>query len=63
MNIANDNLQPERARMWDFSVQGLFSHTRFDYQVSAFRINVRDKLTQLSSISGGTALHLFRKYR
>ena len=59
LNIANDNLQPERARMWDFSVQGLLSHTRFDYQVSAFRINVRDKLTQLSSISGGTAYTYF----
>ena len=52
-------MQPERARIWDFSVQGLLSHTRFDYQISAFRINVTDKLTQLSSISGGTAYTYF----
>ena len=57
--VSNDNLQPERAKMWDFSVQGLLSKTRFDYQVSVFRIDVKDKLTQLSSGSGGTAYTYF----
>jgi iron complex outermembrane receptor protein len=47
VNAVNDNLLPEKAKMWDLSVHGLLSHTRFDYQVSVFRINVKDKLTQL----------------
>ncbi|SEG27594.1 iron complex outermembrane recepter protein [Halpernia humi] len=47
INSTNENLQPERAKMWDFSVQGLLSKTRFDYQVSVFRINVKDKLTTI----------------
>ncbi len=45
---ASDDLQPERAKMWDFSVQGLLANTRFDYQVSLFRINVTNKLSKLS---------------
>ncbi|SFI12405.1 TonB-dependent receptor [Halpernia frigidisoli] len=59
LNVPNDNLKAERAKMWDFSIHGLLSHTRFDYQISAFRINVRDKLTQLSSLSGTTAYTYF----
>ncbi|WP_304344107.1 TonB-dependent receptor [Chryseobacterium koreense] len=45
---ANDDLKPERAQMWDFSIHGLLEHTHLDYQVSVFRIDVNDKLTQLS---------------
>ena len=59
LNTSNDNLQPERAKMWDFSIHGLMSKTRFDYQVSAFRLNIKDKLTQLSTISSGTAYTYF----
>ena len=44
----NDSLQPEKARMIEFSVQGLLLHTQLDYQFSVFRMNVDDKLTQLS---------------
>lgn len=46
-NVMNDNLLPERAKMWDFSVHGLLLNTKLDYQVSAFRIDYFDKLTQL----------------
>ncbi|WP_027376706.1 TonB-dependent receptor [Kaistella palustris] len=54
LNRANDNLLPERAKMWDLSVHGLLDHTRLDYQISVFRIDVEDKLTQLSSNENGT---------
>lgn len=46
-NVVNDNLKPERAEMWDFSVQGLLAKTRFDYQLSFFNISITDKLTAL----------------
>lgn len=59
LGIANDNLQAERAKMWDFSVHGLLDHTKFDYQVSVFRLNIKDKLTQLSSVSGGSTYSYF----
>lgn len=58
LNVTNDNLKPERAKMWDFSIHGLLFNTKFDYQVSAFRINYFDKLSQLTIpdpvVSGGT---------
>lgn len=59
LNVANDDLNPERAKMWDFSLQGLIEHTKIDYQVSVFRLNIKDKLTQLSSIANGTAYNYF----
>lgn len=59
INVANDDLLPERAKMWDFSVQGLLSNTKFDYQISAFRINIEDKLTQLKGSSGKTSYNYF----
>lgn len=59
INVANENLNPERARMYDFSVQGLLSNTKFDYQISAFRIDVRDKLTSLKGVQNGTAYTYF----
>jgi iron complex outermembrane receptor protein len=40
-------------------VQGLLNDTKFDYQASVFRINIKDKLTQLSDISGGTNYSYF----
>lgn len=46
-NVVNDNLLPERAKMWDFSVHGLLAKTKLDYQVSLFNINIYDKLSQL----------------
>ncbi len=52
INILNENLQPEKAKMWDFSVQGLLLDTKFDYQISLFQINVKNKLTQLTGNSG-----------
>ncbi|BFO67489.1 TonB-dependent receptor [Chryseobacterium sp. KCF3-3] len=48
INKPNDDLKPENARMWDFSVQGLLFNTKFDYQISVFNIGVTDKLTQVS---------------
>jgi iron complex outermembrane receptor protein len=50
LNIPNDTLLPEKARMIEFSVQGLLHHTQLDYQFSIFRMIVDNKLTQL----GGT---------
>ncbi|SIP96295.1 iron complex outermembrane recepter protein [Chryseobacterium sp. RU37D] len=47
-NTANDDLQPERAKMFDFSVHGLLLDTKLDYQVSLFRIDYSNKLTQLT---------------
>lgn len=52
INIANDDLKPERAKMLDFSVHGLLLDTRLDYQVSVFNINYTNKLTQLSGNNG-----------
>lgn len=48
INKTNDDLKPENAKMLDFSVQGLLSNTKFDYQISVFDIRIKDKLTQLS---------------
>jgi len=59
LNVANDDLKPERAKMWDFSVQGLIDRTKIDYQVSVFRLNIKDKLTQLSSVANGSAYNYF----
>ncbi|MDO5615928.1 MAG: TonB-dependent receptor [Cruoricaptor ignavus] len=47
---ANDNLKPERAKMWDFSVHGLLANTKLDYQISIFSIDTNDKLSQVSAI-------------
>ena len=56
INKTNDSLLPERARMLEFSVQGLVHQTRLDYQFSIFRMIVDDKLSQLSGVipAGGT---------
>ncbi|WET50622.1 TonB-dependent receptor plug domain-containing protein [Chryseobacterium indologenes] len=47
LNVTNDHLVAEKAKMWDFSVQGLIDDTSIDYQFSLFSINIKDKLTQL----------------
>lgn len=47
-NTANNDLLPERAKMLDFSVHGLLLDTKLDYQVSLFRIDYSNKLTQLT---------------
>lgn len=52
LNITNDQLLPEKAKMFDFSIQGLLLDTRLDYQFSLFSINIENKLTQLAGISG-----------
>ncbi|MGG7468543.1 TonB-dependent receptor [Chryseobacterium arthrosphaerae] len=49
LNVTNDNLVAEKAKMWDFSVQGLIEDTSIDYQFSLFSINIKDKLTQLGA--------------
>jgi len=54
LNITNDQLLPEKAKMLDFSIQGLLFDTRFDYQFSLFSINIENKLTQLAGMSGTT---------
>ncbi|WP_415329439.1 TonB-dependent receptor [Chryseobacterium sp. MMS23-Vi53] len=52
-NTANNDLKPERAKMVDFSVHGLLLDTKLDYQVSVFRIDYSDKLTQLTIPNSG----------
>ncbi|SEM17717.1 iron complex outermembrane recepter protein [Chryseobacterium taichungense] len=47
-NTPNNDLRPERAKMVDFSVHGLLLDTKLDYQISLFRIDYSDKLTQLT---------------
>ncbi|REC79970.1 TonB-dependent receptor [Chryseobacterium elymi] len=47
LNVTNDDLIAEKAKMWDFSIQGLIGNTSIDYQFSLFNINIKDKLTQL----------------
>ena len=56
INKTNDDLLPEKARMWDLGMQGLLFNSKLDYQVSVFTIDIKNKLTQLSGInpSGGT---------
>lgn len=61
INKVNDSLMPEKGKMLEFSVQGLLLNTHLDYQFSIFRLNVEDKLTQLSGINpqGGAAYTYF----
>jgi iron complex outermembrane receptor protein len=56
INKANDNLLPEKAKMFDLGIQGLLLRNRLDYQVSLFNIDITNKLTQLSGVNpaGGT---------
>lgn len=56
INKANDDLLPEKARMWDLGMQGLLFNSKLDYQVSIFTIDIQNKLTQLSGVNpaGGT---------
>ncbi|GGD50965.1 TonB-dependent receptor [Emticicia aquatilis] len=56
INKANDDLLPEKARMFDLGVQGLVFNGKLDYQVSVFTIDIKNKLTQLSGVNpaGGT---------
>ena len=49
LNKTNDDLIAEKAKMVEFSAQGLLFNTRFDYQVSLFNMNIENKLTQLSA--------------
>ena len=49
LNRTNDNLVPEKAKMYEISAQGLLFNTRFDYQVSLFNMSIDNKLTQLSA--------------
>jgi iron complex outermembrane receptor protein len=50
INMPNDSLLPEKGRMIEFGVQGLLLHSRLDYQFSIFRLDVDNKLTQLSGV-------------
>ena len=52
INVANDDLLPEKAKMWDLGIQGLLANTNLDYQFSLFSINIKDKLTQSRGTSG-----------
>ena len=56
INKSNDNLLPEKAKMFDLSIKGLLFNDKLDYQVSIFNININSKLTQLSGVNpaGGT---------
>jgi len=49
LNKTNDDLVAEKAKMVEFSAQGLLFNTRFDYQVSLYNMNIKNKLTQLSA--------------
>lgn len=48
-NTVNDNLLPETAKMWDFSVHGLLAKTKLDYQISLFNFDINNKLTQIKT--------------
>lgn len=37
-NKVNDDLFPEKAKLWNFSTHGLLFNTKVNYQISAFRI-------------------------
>ncbi|MFN8344813.1 MAG: TonB-dependent receptor plug domain-containing protein [Spirosomataceae bacterium] len=56
VNKTNDDLLPEKARMWDLGFQGLLLNNRLDYKLSLFSIDITNKLTQLSGVipTGGT---------
>lgn len=60
---ANDELQVEKARMWDFTSQGLLLNNLFDYQVSLFTMKVKNKITPFKTpdytyyINGGNQNH------
>lgn len=56
INKVNDDLIPEKARMFDLGIQGLLLKNCLDYQISLFNIDITNKLTQLSGInpSGGS---------
>lgn len=57
INQPNDDLVPEKGKMWDFAVQGLLFKNKLDYQFSIFSIDITNKLTQLSGVvpnNGGT---------
>jgi|GEM_PF-458505 len=56
VNKTNDDLLPEKARMWDLGFQGLLLNNRLDYKISLFSIDITNKLTQLSGVipTGGT---------
>ncbi|MRJ09968.1 TonB-dependent receptor [Ornithobacterium rhinotracheale] len=47
----NDDLKPEYATMWDLSAQGSFGQNQWDYQVSLFSMEIKDKLSKLSAQS------------
>ena len=51
LNKTNDDLIAEKAKMVEFSAQGLLFNTHFDYQVSLFNMNIDNKLTQLSAVN------------
>ena len=53
INTVNDDLQAEKAKMWDVSAQGVFGNTQLDYQVSLFNIEVANKLSQLNGTDSG----------
>lgn len=59
----NDYLKVEKAKMWDFSMQGLLFNERLDYQISLFSMKIKDKLTSIKTadysyfINGGTQLN------
>ncbi|CCB68358.1 TonB-dependent receptor [Flavobacterium branchiophilum] len=57
LNQTNDLLQAEQAKMFDFSIHGLFLDTKLDYQLAFYNIQIKNKLTQLSGVNpiGGTA--------
>jgi iron complex outermembrane recepter protein len=54
LSKVNDDLVPEKAKMFEISAQGLLFKTRFDYQISLFNLNIKNKLTTLSAIIGST---------
>ncbi|WP_379963090.1 TonB-dependent receptor [Epilithonimonas sp. UC225_85] len=54
LNETNDNLLAEKAKMLDFSIQGLLANTSIDYQFSLFSITIKDKLTQLRATMNNT---------
>jgi len=59
INTVNDDLEAEKAKMWDFSVHGLLMKTKFDYQISLFNIHVNNKLTQLNGTDSSNNVYSY----
>ncbi len=60
INTVNDDLEAEKAKMWDFSVRWFcLMKTKFDYQISLYNIRVNNKLTQLNGTDSSNNVYSY----